>query len=66
MNIDKLEEIADSVAEQLDEHMNIIGKFALNTKNTKFPSTYFALFGFIPKIESIRISIFELAKIGEW
>jgi hypothetical protein len=65
MSIEQLEEIADSVAEELDAHMEIIGKFALNIKKSKFPSTNFALFGFIPKVESIRISIFELAKIGE-
>ncbi len=65
MDIDELESIAENVAEQLDDHIGKLGKFALNIRNTKFPSTNLALFSFIPKVESIRSGIFELARAGE-
>lgn len=66
INIDDLHEIADSLSDELDEHMSLIGDFARNIPKSDFPFTFFSFLSFIPKVESIRIAIFELVELGEF
>lgn len=66
ININDLHEIADSVADELDEHLSLVGDFVHNIPKSDFPFTFLALLSFIPKVESIRIGIFELVELGEF
>ena len=60
-----IEAIAEQAADELDPYLDTIKNHILNLKNSEFKYTQYALFSFIPKIESIRHGMFEVAKIDE-
>ncbi len=66
IDIDDLNEIAESIADELDEHFGLVQEVALAIPKSEFPFTFLALLGFIPKVESIRIGIFEIVEVGEF
>lgn len=63
--ISSLEEIIENSSVEMDQFNSDIELLVKDFKNTDTPVTYGTLFGFIPKIESMRISIFELISSGE-
>ncbi len=62
----KTEELLDDLAGEIDPHIETISKFLEKLKETDKPLSIFSTTSFIPKIESLRIGIFELAKIEEY
>lgn len=66
IDINDLREIAESIADELEAHMSLVGEYARGISKSDYPFTFMALFSFIPKIESIRIAIFELVELGEF
>ena len=65
-NMKETEKLLDDLAEEIDPHIETISKFLENLKETDKPLSIFSTTSFIPKIESLRIGIFELAKIEEY
>lgn len=65
IDIDDLYEIAESVAAELEEHLILLPEIARKIPESQFPFTFFALLSFVPKVESIRIGIFEIVKAGD-
>ncbi|HUU18884.1 MAG TPA: DUF5677 domain-containing protein [Sedimentisphaerales bacterium] len=60
-----LDGIAEDAAEEMVKYRDLIEKHVNTKKNRKHPYTHFALFSFIPKVESIRYGMFEVAKKEE-
>jgi hypothetical protein len=60
-----LEDIAEDAAEEMVKYRVLIEKYVKNQKKRKHPYTSFVLISFIPKVESIRYGMFEVAKKEE-
>jgi hypothetical protein len=56
-----LESVAEGAAEEMVEHRGIIEEHVSNLRHCEHPYTNFAFISFIPKIESIRCGMFEVA-----
>ena len=58
-NISEIENMLEELAEDIEPHLPLIPKFFSNIKITDKPLSIFSMTSFIPKVESIRIGIFE-------
>lgn len=65
-NIYDLEEFIEELAEKIEPHLPIVSEFLYNLDSTDKPLSIFSVTSLFPKIESIRIGIYELAKIEEY
>ncbi len=62
----ELEDLLEELAEEIEPHLQLIPEFLSKIKDTDKPLSIFSMFSFFPKVESIRIGIFEVAKIDEY
>jgi hypothetical protein len=60
-----LESVAEDAAEEMVEYRIVIEEHVSNFKNCEHPYTNFAFISFIPKVESIRCGMFEVAQKEE-
>lgn len=60
-----LEDLAEKAADELEEHLETIKEHFISLKDRPCPYSSSALFSFIPKIESIRLGMFEVAKVED-
>ncbi len=58
----QLEEFMEGVAYDVDPHFDMITNATKRSMNEEKPLSIFSVVSFIPKIESIRLGIFDLAK----
>jgi len=65
-NLDELNEIAECAAECEEKYNPLYARFLRNVHGTPFPYTYRAMFGFLPRIESIRHGVFHLVERREY
>lgn len=61
----ELEQKLETLAEELEPHLELIPKFLSNLDSTNKPLSLFSTFSFFPKIESIRLGIYELVQKPE-
>lgn len=59
------ENILEEMATKLDSYMTLHKNFLFNIPNIDKPISVFSTSSFLPRIESIRLGIFEAAKINE-
>ena len=62
----EIENMLEEMAEEIEPHLPLIPRFLSNLKSTDKPLSISSMTSFIPKVESIRIGIFEVAKIDEY
>lgn len=62
----EIENMLEELAEEIEPHLPLMYEFLSNLKSTNKPLSIFSTASFFPKIESIRIGIFEVAKIDEF
>lgn len=62
---DDLEDLLEELAEKQEPFMALIPNFLSNIKAIDKPISVFSTFSFLPRIESIRAGIFEMAKIDD-
>jgi len=62
----EIENMLEELAEEIEPHLPVMEGFLSNLKNTDKPLSIFSMASFFPKVESIRIGIFEVAKIEEY
>ena len=62
----EIEDMLEELAEEIEPHLQLIPDFLSNLKDTDKPLSIFSMSSFFPKIESIRLGIFEVAKIDEY
>ncbi|MBU0468992.1 MAG: hypothetical protein KJ736_08030 [Candidatus Omnitrophica bacterium] len=62
----EIEDILEELAEEIEPHLQLIPEFFSKIKDTDKPLSVFSMSTFFPKIESIRLGIFEVAKIEEY
>lgn len=60
-----LDSVAEDAAEEMVKYRDVIEKHVTTVKNWEHPFTNFALISFIPKVESIRYGMSEVAKKEE-
>ena len=60
-----LESLAENAAEEMVKYRPIIEDYVRTIKDREHPYLHFSLLSFIPKVESIRSGMFEVAKIEE-
>lgn len=65
-NLYEIEEFLEDLAEEIEPHLELIPEFLSTLKETDKPLSIFSMTSLFPKIESIRIGIFEVAKIEEY
>lgn len=64
--INEIEFFLEDYAEEIEEHFFNIPKFLSNLEKINKPLSIFSMTSLFPKIESIRLGIFEVAKINEF
>jgi len=64
--LDKLEQLLEDLAEEIEPHMHLIKSFLDTIKLTDKPVSLFSATSMFPRVESIRIGIFNLAKVEEY
>lgn len=62
----KIEDLLEELAEEIEPHLPLIPEFLSKIKNTDKPLSIFSKTTLFTKIESIRIGVFEVAKINEF
>ena len=62
----EFENLLEELAEELEPHLPLFFKYMPNIKTTDKPLSIFSMTTFLPKVESIRSGIFEVAKIDEY
>lgn len=65
-NLYEIEGFLEDLAEEIEPHLDLIPEFLSTLKETDKPLSIFSMTSFFPKIESIRLGIFEVAKIEEY
>jgi hypothetical protein len=63
--ISKLENLLEEFAEAKEPFQHLIPELFDNLESVDKPLSLFSCFSFIPRIESLRLGLFELAKIDE-
>ena len=58
----QLEELMDGLAEDVDPHFDVISDAIKKSMNKEKPLSIFSFVSFLPKIESIRLGVFDLAR----
>src|SRR3990172_4058495 len=61
-----LDPVINALEDAFEEHESTLMEFIGKMGKSLYPMTYFALMSFIPKIESLRIGIFNLVEIDEY
>ncbi|WP_321323526.1 hypothetical protein [Thiomicrorhabdus sp.] len=61
----EIEELLEDMAEMLEPHLELLPAILAKVKTFEKPLSVFSMTSFLAKIESIRIGIFEVAKIEE-
>lgn len=62
----QLEEMLEDLAEEIEPHLPVIPEFLSRLNDIDKPLSVFSTTSFLPKIESIRIGVFEVAKKEEY
>lgn len=64
----EIENMFEELAEEIEPHLPLMQEFLSKSKlkSTDKPLSIFSMTSFFPKVESIRIGIFEVAKIDEY
>lgn len=62
----EIENILEELAEEIEPHLPLMHGLLSSLKSTDKPLSIFSMASFFPKVESIRIGIFEVAKIEEY
>jgi hypothetical protein len=62
----EIENMLEELAEEIEPHLPLMYEFLSNLKCTDKPLSIFSMTSFLPKVESIRCGIFEVAKIDEY
>lgn len=65
-DLSEIENMLEELAEEIEPHLPLMHGFLSNLKSTDKPLSIFSMTSFFPKVESIRIGIFEIAKIEEY
>lgn len=65
-NLYEIEGFLEDLAEEIEPHLDLIPEFLTTLKETDKPLSIFSMTSFFPRIESIRLGIFEVAKIEEY
>ena len=64
--LNEREDFFEQLAEEIEPHLELTHTHILNYKNSSKPLSYFALFSMFPRIESIRLGIYAVARINEF
>lgn len=59
----QLEELMEGLAEDVDPHFDVISDAIKRSMNKEKPLSIFSVVSFLPKIESIRLGVFDLARV---
>jgi len=65
-NIGKIEELLEEMAEEIDPYMGLFSEAPPAFLDSEKPLSVFSVTSFLAKVESLRIGLFEVAKLEEY